>query len=113
MTDRRFAVVWTEVAVRDVERVAAYLETEGSGRAEQIVDRILSRGESLERSPHRGRRLPELRSIGDRTWREVQERPWRIIYRIVGDHTVEIHGVLDGRRSLEDILLERLLDPSS
>ena len=36
------------------------------------------------------------------------ERPWRILYR-VAETTVEIHGVLDGRRSLEDILMERLL----
>lgn len=25
-------------------------------------------------------------------------------------HTVEIHGVFDGRRSLEDILMDRILE---
>ncbi len=66
------------------------------------------RGESLEISPERGRTPPELRAISDRTWREMQESPWRILYRISGKH-VEIHGVLDARRNLEDILMERLL----
>jgi toxin ParE1/3/4 len=108
VSEGRYAVVWTEVAMQDVERLAAYLHDEAALRADQIIDRIVSRGESLETSPERGRTPPELRAIGDRTWREVQESPWRILYRIAGKR-VEIHGVLDGRRSLEDILTERLL----
>ena len=109
MSERRYSVVWTEVASRDVERLASYLLDEVPLRAGQILDRIISRGESLEVLPERGRTPPELRAIGDRTWREVQEPPWRIICRIAGKKTVEIHGVFDGRRSLEDVLMERLL----
>jgi toxin ParE1/3/4 len=108
VSDGRHTVAWTEVAMRDVERLAAYLQDEAPLRADQIIDRIVSRGESLRSSPERGRTPPELRALGDRTWREVQESPWRILYRIAG-RRVEIHGVLDGRRSLEDILMERLL----
>jgi len=32
------------------------------------------------------------------------------IYKIVSNRRVEIHGVLDGRRSLDDILMERILN---
>ena len=109
MTTRRYAVVWTEVAVRDIERLASWLVHEAPLRAEGILDRIIARAESLDLSPERGRTPPELRTIGDRTWREIQERPWRIVYKIEGKE-VQIHGVLDGRRSLDDILLERLLE---
>ena len=108
MSPRRFAVVWTEVAVRDLESIAHYLVAEGSSRPEAIAERIIDRGESLDITPERGRTPPELRAINDRTWREVQEPPWRLLYRISG-RTVEIHGVLDSRRSLQDILMERLL----
>jgi toxin ParE1/3/4 len=108
VSERRYPVVWTGVAAQDVERLSAYLLDEAPLRAEQIVERIISRGESLGSSPERGRTPPELRAIGDRTWHEVQEPPWRILYRITGKR-IEIHGVLDGRRNLEDILLERLL----
>lgn len=108
MSPRRYSVVWTEVALRDIESIASYLLAEASGRAEPIVDRILARGESLDTLPERGRTPSELRAINDRTWREVQEPPWRLLYRMSGK-TVEIHGVLDGRRSLQDILMERLL----
>lgn len=106
---RRYTVVWTEVASRDVERLAGYLLEEAPLRAEEILDRIIARGESLEAAPGRGHVPPELRTIGDRTWLQVLESPWRIVYRIVAKR-VEIHGVFDGRRSLEEILLERLLN---
>ena len=109
MSLRRHSAVWTDVAAKDVERLASYLLDEAPLRAEQILLRIISRGESLEILPHRGRTPHELRAIGDQTWLEVQEPPWRIIYRIADKKTVEIHGVFDGRRSLEEILMERLL----
>jgi len=109
VTVRRRSVVWTEIAARDVERLAAYLVDEAPLRAPQVVDRIVSRAEWLASFPERGRVPPELRGIGDRTWREVQEPPWRIIYKVASSRRVEVHAVLDGRRSLEDVLMERLL----
>jgi toxin ParE1/3/4 len=105
---RRYSVTWTEPATRDVERLTAYLSDQSALRAEAILERIVARAESLRTSPERGRTPPELRSIGDRAWREIPEPPWRLIYRIVG-RRVEIHAVVDGRRSVEDVLMERLL----
>lgn len=109
MTAVRRPVVWTEVAVRDLERIAERLYEESPMRAEQIVDRIIARGDALATLSSRGRIPPELRQLAQRTWLEVIERPWRILYRVVGK-TVEIHAVLDGRRDLQDVLLDRLLD---
>jgi len=101
-------VAWTTVAASDLERIAAYLAGESPLRAAAIIDRIVERAESLASLPNRGRTPPELRSVGDRTWRELQEPPWRILYRRLDD-VVQIHAVLDGRRNLEDILMERML----
>lgn len=109
MSRRRYSVEWTEDALEDIERLATYLHDEAPLRADDIVERIVMRGESLTWAPERGRFPPELRLVHNRAWREVQEPPWRILYRITG-RTVEIHGVLDGRRSLQDILMERLLN---
>src|ERR1017187_847764 len=109
MSAGSFKVEWTEVAVRDFERLAVFLVAENPLRAGAILDRIAARADSLSHLPERGRVLPELRGIADRTWRELQERPWRIVYRIGPGRVVYIHGVFDGRRSLEDILSERLL----
>jgi len=109
MSVRRLTVVWTEVAASDVERLAVRLFEDAPLRADAIIERIVARGESLARLAKRGRMPPELRAVTDRTWLEVIEAPWRIVYRQAG-RTVEIHAVLDGRRDLRDILLERLLN---
>lgn len=106
---KRYRVVWTEIALRDIERLAARLYEDAPLRAERVLDRIISRGDSLARLSHRGRKPPELRAIHDRTWLEVVETPWRIVYRVIGS-SVEIHAVLDGRRDLHDLLLERMLE---
>jgi toxin ParE1/3/4 len=108
MTSRKLKVIWTAVAASDLENIAIYLMAESPSRAASIVDRITLRAESLAAFPGRGRIPPELRTIGDETWRELQEPPWRIVYRRL-DEVVQIHAVLDARRSLEDILIERLL----
>lgn len=109
MRRSRYAVVWTDVALRDIERIAERLHQDAPLRAERVLDRILARAEGLATFSGRGRTPPELASIGDRTWLEVIERPWRILYRVVGT-VVEIHGLLDGHRDLQDVLLERMLD---
>jgi plasmid stabilization system protein ParE len=88
--------------------LASYLLREAPLRAEEIVERLVACGESLQLSPERGRRPPELRAIGDRSWREVPEAPWRLICRVT-ERRIEIHAVVDGRRDLEDVLLERIL----
>jgi toxin ParE1/3/4 len=108
MKTRALKVVWTEVAAGDLERIAAYLTSESPVLATTIIDRIVERADSLASLPGRGRTPPELRSIGDRTWRELQEPPWRIVYRRL-DEVIQIHAGLDGRRNLEDILMERML----
>jgi toxin ParE1/3/4 len=108
MKSRKLKVIWTAVAASDLERIATYLVDESPLRAASVVDRIVERAESLATFPSRGRIPPELRSIGDQTWRELQELPWRIVYRRLGE-VVQIHAVFDGRRSLEDILVERML----
>jgi plasmid stabilization system protein ParE len=109
MSGRRRSVSWTEIAVRDIERLAERLHEVAPLRAERILERIIARAESLSTLSHRGRTPPELRPITDRTWLEVVVSPWRILYRVVED-TVEIHAVLDGRRDLRDVLFERMLD---
>lgn len=101
-------VEWTRVAGEDLEGLAAYLLGESLPRAIAIIDRIVEHAESLANMPGRARIPPELRRVGDRSWREVQEPPWRIVYRH-REGVVQIHAILDGRHSLEDILMERLL----
>jgi addiction module RelE/StbE family toxin len=108
MARRRFRVEWAEVAVRDLEQIAAFLALDSQQGSERVLRRIEDRAATLESIPARGRVVPELARFQMRTWRELVVRPYRLVYRIEGD-TVTVRAVLDARRDLEDLLLERLL----
>lgn len=52
--------------------------------------------------------VPEFACFGIRTWRELLVKPYRTVYRTAG-RGVLVLAIFDGRRDLEDVLLERLL----
>jgi plasmid stabilization system protein ParE len=110
MPRRRFRVQWAEAAVRDLEELIRFVALDSGIDAERLLVRIESRAASLESSPGRGRVVPELWRFGMRSWRELLVRPYRLVYRIEGD-TVNVLAVFDGRRDVEDVLLERLVRP--
>lgn len=99
---------WAEAAARDLEELVSFIALDAAHDAERVLQRIERRASTLESSPARGRAVPELARFGMRSWRELIVRPYRIVYRAEGD-TVTVLAVFDGRRDLEDVLLERLL----
>ena len=104
-------MVWAESAVRDVEGIAAYLPESAPGRATAGLDRLLRKAESLAVAPMSGHVVADLARLGIYTWREAPAWPYRVFYRIAGRDVI-IAAVLDGRRDLADLLLERLLRPT-
>jgi len=77
-------------------------------RANYVLEKLLTVCERVEQHPERGHFLPELRSLGIKTYREVHFNPYRIIYEVIG-REVLILLIVDGRRSLQTILERRLL----
>jgi toxin ParE1/3/4 len=108
MARRSFRVQWVEAAVRDLEELISYIAADSTLNAERILDKLEKRARTLASTPVRGRVIPELAHFGIRNWRELIVKPYRIIYRIDED-TVNVLAVLDGRRDLQDLLLERLI----
>ncbi len=108
MARRRFRVRWAELAVGDLEEQVSYIAVDSETDAARVLKRIETRAAALESSTARGRVVPELAHFAMRTWRELVVRPYRLVYRIEGN-TVTVLAVFDGRRDLEDVLLERLL----
>ncbi len=108
MARPRLRVQWAEAAVRDLEELMTFIAMDSQADATRVLKRLETRAATLESSPQRGRIVPELVHFGMRTWRELVVRPYRLVYRIEGD-TVNVLAVFDGRRDLEDLLLERLL----
>ena len=106
MIERR--VLWTRTARRDLEAIVAYIAEDSIENALTVLDRLRERAESLTTAAERGRLVPELRSIGVHQYRELVERPWRIVFRIE-PASVLVLAVLDGRRELASLLLDRLV----
>jgi addiction module RelE/StbE family toxin len=101
-------VIWTQAAVRDLEEIVSFVASDSPRASERLLEKVRAKAGSLETNPRRGRIVPELQRMGIRTWRELVVRPYRLLYRVKGNAVVVL-AVFDGRRDLEDVLLERLV----
>ena len=106
MTRRR--VLWATSARRDLEAIVAYLADRSPQAALSTLDRLEARATSLVAMAERGRIVPELARLHIQQYRELVIPPYRLIFRIRGQQVLVL-SVVDARRSLEDILLDRLI----
>jgi len=107
--NKEYEVIWSNVAENDLRRIIEYIADDSPTTALQILKKIKQKSTSLYKFPERGRIVPELRDQGILQYREIIISPWRILYRISENH-VYVLSVLDSRRNIEDILLNRLTD---
>lgn len=108
MTRRK--VLWARAARRDLEAIVAYLAQRSPQAALAVLERLEARARSLATLADRGRLVPELDRLRIRHYRELVVPPYRVVYRI-RERRVLVLAVVDARRSLEDVLLDRLLRP--
>jgi toxin ParE1/3/4 len=101
----RIAQETEEDLVELVDYIARHDSVE---RANYVLERLLAICTRLEQHPERGHFLPELRSLGIKTYREVHFKPYRVIYEVIGREVV-ILLIVDGRRSLQAILERRFI----
>ena len=101
-------VEWSKEASEDLEQIIDYIALDSIDSAIKIFAKIKSRSEALVYFPQRGRVVPELKIFGILKYRELTISPWRIIYVIYRDE-VNVLSVIDSRRDVKEILLERFL----
>ena len=109
MPKRARRVIWTQVADDDLDEILTFIATDSPLSARKLLARLRRKADSLATMAERGRVVPELAFFGIRTWRELLVKPYRLVYRMSADDTVYISAVFDGRRDLQDVLLERLI----
>ena len=102
-----FEVLWTETAKHDLQRIVTFIAEGNPARALAVSEQVEHRCRALASFPERGRIVPELRAVSVLVYRELVEGPWRIVYRFDADR-VHVTAVLDARRDLSTLLLERL-----
>ena len=101
-------VLWTETAQLDLEHIVSFIAEDDIANALAAAERVERRCETLGQHPECGRVVPELRAMDAPTHRELIEGPWRIVYRY-DERSVSVVSVLDARRDLSGLLLERLM----
>ncbi len=105
---KRYGVEWAEPAGKDLENIIGYISQDSIDSAITIFEKIKSKCRTLYQFPYRGRVVPELKAYGILSYRELIISPWRVVCRI-SDPQVYVLAVIDSRRSIEDILMERFL----
>lgn len=104
-----YTVAIDVAAERDLDEIANYIAGQDSiERAIDIAARIERSIASLSRFPNRGSFPKELLDQGNREFREIHFKPYRIVYRVLAD-TVVILLIADGRRDMRALLARRLL----
>jgi len=102
-------VVLSEPALADLLDINDYYLVEVSDRvASNIIDSLETAINNLADFPDKGSIPKELLSLGIRQYRQVVEKPYRIIYETLADKIV-VHAILDGRRDMQTLLMQRIL----
>ncbi len=103
-----YKVLWADIAREDLRSIIEYIHADSPAAAKDNLRRIKRKTSSLSSFPQRGRVVPELKEYGILQYRELIIPPWRVIYR-VSEYQVYVLLVIDSRRNVEDILLNRLV----
>lgn len=102
-------VLLTSDASRDLEELYEYIESHDSlEKAAHVLSRLERVFSSLSQNPERGDYPKELAAAGIRDYREFFFKPYRIIYRVLGERVV-VMVIADGRRNMQALLQRRLL----
>lgn len=106
---KAFTVRITSGARRDLTAIHSYISANDSHeKADYVARSILRVIQKLEKLPLRGTFPPELAALGNRSYRELFFKPYRVLYT-VRENTIFIALIADGRRDMQSVLSNRLL----
>lgn len=105
---RKYEVLWSEVAVRDLEEIVDFVQREAPIAAQRLFERMVEQSKALDTFPFRGRVVPELARFEVETLRELIVAPYRLMYRVDTDRVL-VFAVFDSRRDLKEVILSRVL----
>jgi toxin ParE1/3/4 len=106
---KKYTVVIDPDAERDLADVADYIaEHDSIAKAIDVTAKIERSLAALEAFPDRGMHPKELLDYGNRDFREIYFKPYRILYRVLSNDVVVVL-IADGRRDMRTLLARRLL----
>jgi toxin ParE1/3/4 len=104
-----FNVLLTRDTAGDLEQLYDYIaEHDAPSKADCVLDRLQKVIDTLATFPERGSFPKALLALGIREYRQTFFKPYRVIYRMIGDR-VYVYLIADGRRDMQALLERRLL----
>jgi len=105
----KYSVEFTPGAKQDLDKIYRYIKNTGrSETAKQLSRRIAELCVSLSENPERGHIPLELEDLSTMLCRQVVFKNYRIIYQIICK-VVILHGIIDGRRSIREVMRQRVM----
>ena len=106
---KQYEVVLSQLAEIDINEIVSYYLQKNKDVALELYKRIKNRILELDNLPNKGRIVPELDKNGIHEFRELIEGNYRIVYSI---HEMRVHilAIVDSRRNLDDILINKVID---
>ena len=104
---KKYVVRMSQAAERDLSEITRFIAKNNPQNATKIKKRIQAKISTLDHFPNRGAYVSELLANSNKDFRQITESPWKIIYK-VDDNIVRILAIVDSRRNLKDILMEKL-----
>lgn len=106
---KHYRVRLAEEAELDLIDIYRYISLQDSvENADYVLGQLESLCSRLTELPERGHIPPELDQICVTNYREVNFKPYRVIYEVIRQD-VFIHCILDGRRDMSSLLQRRLI----
>ena len=96
-------IIWTEMAVEDLNNIAEYIAKDSEYYATDFVKRVIIEIEKLEHFPLLGRTVPE---EDNDNLREIIYHNYRLVYKLDDDKifiSIISHGSYDLSERFEDI----------
>jgi toxin ParE1/3/4 len=102
-----FTVYFSQGARQDLLKIYRYIKNAGRpDTARRLSGQLADACRSLSENPERGHVPAEIEEIGGSFCRQLVVKGYRIVYEIVGKAVV-IHGIIDGRRSISEVMRQR------
>jgi toxin ParE1/3/4 len=104
-----FAAEFTPGARQDLLKIHHYIKRIGRPEStKQLISNISKVCENLSENPERGYVPLELEGLADFACRQLVVKNYRIIYQIIAKKVI-IFGIVDGRRSIREVMRQRLI----
>lgn len=105
----KYPVEFTSGSKQDLFKIYRYIKNAGRPKtAKRLSRQITELCTSLSENPERGHLPAELEGLSTLLCRQVVIKNYRVIYQIIGK-VVIIHGIIDGRRSIREVMRQRVL----